>query len=801
MTEVASPTTPGVDPVPDKVELDLELLLPGPLDERDGCRERLTRGLASLRGVTRAHVEDNAGRAVLCVHYDPALATLGEVERLVRRAGADLQARYHHERIPVEGMDCSDCTLAIEHVLRRTPGVLAASVNYAAATLHVEYDGHKTDRNAVVARLRALGYGVPRGAVASFLEERRELLLSLLAGALVLAGWLLSRFTAVPGEVVAGFYAAAYLAGGVDVARHAWHSLKIGRFDTDLLMVTAALGAAAIGEAADGALLLFLFSLGHALEELALDRARQAVSKLGTLTPKTALVRREGRETEVPVEALTLEDVVVVRPGVRIPVDGVVVAGASGVDQSPVTGESVPVDKGADDPVFAGSVNGEGALEVRVTRLAKDSTLSRVMQLVEEAQGQKARTQQTVERFTARLVPAVLLVAVLLIVVPPLFGVSFKDSFLRAMTLLVAASPCALALAAPSAMLAGIGQAARHGVLVKGGVHLETLGALEAVAFDKTGTLTHGKPEVTKVVPLEGAGFDPDRLLALAAAVERRSGHPLAQAVVRAAERRSLPVAEAGDLASLTGRGVRAEVNGTLVRIGNRTLFEEVGITIPLALSVSQRALENEGATTMIVGVGNEAVGVLALADELRSNARETIERLHRMGVRETLLLTGDNPLAAARVARALGIDQVRAGLLPEAKVAAIRELAAGRTLAMVGDGVNDAPALASASVGIAMGGAGTDVALETADVALMGDDLSRLPFAVALGRATRRILRQNLGIALAVMATLVVGAATGLAGVSSAIVLHEGSTLAVALNSLRLLRSREAGLDGRSRA
>jgi Cd2+/Zn2+-exporting ATPase len=496
-------------------------------------------------------------------------------------------------------------------------------------------------------------------------------------------------------------------------------------------MVTAALGAAAIGEAADGALLLFLFSLGHALEELALDRARQAVRKLGALTPRTALVRREGREAEVPVEGLSLEDVVVVRPGVRIPVDGRIVAGASAVDQSQVTGESVPVDKDAGDLVFAGSVNGEGALEVEVTRLAKDSTLSRVMQLVEEAQGQKARTQRTVEAFTARLVPAVLITAALLIFIPPLFGTAVRDSFLRAMTLLVAASPCALALAAPSAMLAGIAQAARHGVLVKGGVHLETLGALQAVAFDKTGTLTHGKPELTKVVPLEGSGFDGDRLLALAAAVEKRSGHPLAQAVVRAAGRRSLQVAEAGELTSLTGRGIRAEVNGALVRLGNRRLFEEARIPIPPALWASARDLESEGGTTIIVGVGNEAVGVLALADEPRANARQTIDRLHRLGVRETLLVTGDNPLAAARVARALGIDKVRAGLLPESKVAAIRELAAGRTLAMVGDGVNDAPALASASVGVAMGGAGTDVALETADVALLGDDLGKLPFAV----------------------------------------------------------------------
>ena len=296
---------------------------------------------------------------------------------------------------------------------------------------------------------------------------------------------------------------------------------------------------------------------------------------------------------------------------------------------------------------------------------------------------------------------------------------------------------------------------------------------------------------MTRVVPLDGSGFEPERLLALAAAVEKRSGHPLAQAVVRAAERQALPVAQAGEVASLTGRGMRAEVDGMLVRLGNRMLFEEAGISIPPALAVSLHNLERDGATTMVVGVGSEAVGVIALADEVRANARATIERLHRMGVREILLLTGDNPQAAARVARALAIDTVRAGLLPEGKVAAIRELAEGRTLAMVGDGVNDAPALASASVGIAMGGAGTDVALETADVALMGDDLGKLPLVVGLGRATRAVLRQNLGVALVVMGTLVVAAATGLAGVGSAIVLHEGSTLVVAFNSLRLLRYR----------
>ena len=775
-------------PTGEKVELDLELLLPGTGDERDGCRVRLTQGLAGMRGVTRAHLEDLDGRASLCVHYDPAVVTLASVERLARRAGAQVRARYRHESIAIEGMDCSDCTLAIEHTLGRVPGVLAASVNYAAGTLAVEYDGHKTDRRALADRLQALGYRVPKGPLASFVEERRELLLSLLSGALVLAGWLLGLYSAAPGALIAAAYAGAYLAGGFDVARHAWHSLKTGRFSTDLLMVAAALGAAAIGEAADGALLLFLFSLGHALEELALDRARQAVRKLGALTPKTALVRRDGVEAEAPVEHLDLRDIVIVLPGVRIPVDGQVVAGASGVDQSPVTGESVPVDKAVGDPVFAGSVNGEGALEVKVTRLAKDSTLSRVMQLVEEAQGQKTRTQRMTERFTGWFVPGVLLGALLLIVVPSLFGARFRDSFLRAMTLLVAASPCALALGPPSAVLAGIAQAARNGLLVKGGVHLETLGRVTTLAFDKTGTLTHGRPEVTDVVAVDANWVAVDRVLSVAAAVEARSGHPLAQAVVRAARARSLALPSAGELVSLTGRGVRSSVDGAEVRIGSRRLFEQDGLEIPEALSARLAALEEEGKTTMIVGIGPRVAGALGVADTPRAEAAETIRHLKRLGVRRTLLLTGDNARVGARVARDLGLDDVRADLMPEDKVRAIRELAAGETLAMVGDGVNDAPALAAASVGIAMGGAGTDVALETADVALMGDDLSRLPYAVSLGRATRAVVTQNLALSLGVIAVLVVSAALGWVGIGLAIVLHEGSTLAVVFNSLRLL-------------
>ncbi|MEW5976268.1 MAG: HAD-IC family P-type ATPase [Acidobacteriota bacterium] len=422
----------------EKLKLEIELLLPKIPDARDGCVARLQRQLAAIRGVTEAHIEGSNGKARLCIHYDPALLTLATVKRLATKAGAEVSNRYQHELIPVEGMDCSDCILAIEHGLRRMDGVLAATVNYAAGTLHVEYDTTKINRSTIVERVHGLGYRVPKEGAAAYVEKRRELLSALFSGLLLLVGWSSGRFFGVSPWVTTPVLLAAYVFGGWDIARHAWHSVRQGKFDTDLLMVLAALGAAALGEFADGALLLFLFSLGHALEEMALDRARDAVRKLGELAPKTALVKRDGKEVEVGVEQLLVDDVVIVRPGMRLPVDGVIASGESAVNQAPVTGESVPVDKGPGNKVFAGTVNGEGALEVKVTRLAKDNTLARVMQLVEEAQGQKTRTQQLTEKFTAWFVPSVLIADVGLMLVPLAFGVPFREAFLRAMTLLVA---------------------------------------------------------------------------------------------------------------------------------------------------------------------------------------------------------------------------------------------------------------------------------------------------------------------------------------------------------------------------
>ena len=771
------------------IDLEIPLIMPGVENDKDECLNRLETSFQSYKGIIRAHVERDKSPVDLCIHYDPNQLTLSDVKRLAERAGAQIINRFHHESIAIEGMDCSDCVTVIEHSVGRMDGVLSVNVNYPAEKMWIEYDNQKVNRAAIEKRVRSLGYEIPVEGLRSWYKENREIVFSLIAGLLVLTGWLGQTFFDLPVIAATVLYIIAYIFGGWDISQHAWHAIKEKHFDTDLLMVMAALGAAALGEFAEGALLLFLFSLGHALEERALDRARAAVRALADLAPKVALVRRDGKEQELPVESLQLEDLVIVRPGVRIPVDGVISNGNSGVDQASVTGESMPVDKAPGDQVFASTVNGEGALEVKVTRLAKDSTLSRVMKMVEEAQAQKSPTQQTVEKFERVFVPAVLIFTGLIIILPPLFGFPFRESFLRAMTLLVAASPCALALGTPASILAGVAQAARNGVLVKGGMHLENLGRLKAIAFDKTGTVTHGKPEVTDIVAFQSSGWKEADLLSIAAGAESRSAHPLAQAVVRSAQTKGVAASVMDEVESLTGRGLRAVTMGKTIWVGNQKLMDEAGVILAADAMQKAQSLQESGKTLFWVAENKTAIGLIALSDTLRKEAASTMSALKKIGVEHTIMLTGDNARSASAIAAEVGLTEFRADLMPEDKLTIIRELVKQYgQVAMIGDGVNDAPALANATVGIAMGGAGTDVALETADVALMGDDLSKLPFAVGLGRATRNIIMQNLFISLGVIALLIVTSLTGMVSIGIAVIFHEGSTLVVVANALRLL-------------
>ncbi|MEN6580208.1 MAG: heavy metal translocating P-type ATPase [Anaerolineaceae bacterium] len=795
------------------VEISLPLLLPEIQDACDHCIDRLNTRLQSQRGILQTHLHLDHDPIDLCIHYDPNLISLAAVRRIAEEAGSELRNGYHHEQIPFTGLDSADSATMIAKELEDMAGMLHASVNYAAGLAIVAFDTKVVSLEQIQRTMRRFGaktlsqpevmeekgdhkhehehdHGTAPSFLPHWLQERWTLFLIATGGIFLLLGWVGEQFLGLSKSTALILFLLSYVASAYDITHHAIPALLKGKFDTDVLMLAAALGAAFLGAWAEGAFLLFLFGLGHAGEHYALDRARNAISALGELMPKTAQVRRGDKIVEESVDQLSIDDLVVVRPGDRIPVDGVISQGASAIDQSPITGESVPVQKSVGDEVFTGSINQDAALEVKITRLAKDNTLSRVMKMVAEAQGQQSPTQQFTDRFTARFVPIVLILVVLVAVVPPLFSwMPFSQSFYRAMLLLVAASPCALAIGTPATVLAGIAQAARNGVLIKGGVHLENLGRLNAIAFDKTGTLTKGKFQVTDVIAFNGS--QPEEVLRLAGAVEQQSNHPLALAIIQAAQAQNLTPPFANGLENIPGRGVRSQVEGQPVWIGSLKLFEEndgkiVDETIRLAVA----QLEKAGRTTMTVSRNGTFIGVLGLSDVARPGVTEVLARLRNLGVRHLIMLTGDNPKVAQQIAQEIGVTNVEAELMPEDKLSTIQRLKKEYgAVAMIGDGVNDAPALATSTVGIAMGGAGTAVALETADVALMADDLGKLPFAVGLSRTSRKIIQQNLAISLGVIFLLIVTSVLGLVQLSWTVIAHEGSTILVVMNALRLLR------------
>jgi Cd2+/Zn2+-exporting ATPase len=841
--------------MPDPLRLDLDVLLPD-APHGDACAARLVGELATIDGVERAHVvpAGDGGPAQLCLHYDPEAVSVPRLRRAAERTGARLTERYGHVVWPADGLFRQRRARTVAEHLRKLPGVVEAEAN-ATGPVRVEFDREQTTEADLRRTLADLGVTVPAEAPpevqalpaepppvdeheghdhapgeghdddhaghghapgahgghdhGGILGARTELIFAVLSGVAVGLGWALEAFTDVAEWIPTALFMGAYLFGGWFTVREAYDSIRAGRFEIDFLMLVAAAGAAALGEWFEGGLLLFLFSIGHALEGYAMGRARRAIEALAELAPATARVRRDGQETDIPVEELKVGDTVVVRPDERIAADGVVVKGTSAVDQAAVTGESVPVDKqptpdpeaaleapGDVEPehrVFAGTLNGSGALDVVVTKPAGETTLARVVQMVSEAETERSPTQRFTDRFEKVFVPSVLALVVVLLFAWTVLDETFAESFYRAMAVLVAASPCALAIATPSAVLSGVARAGRSGVLVKGGGPLEALGGLTSIAFDKTGTLTEGEPRVTDVVPAPGA--TEAELVEAVVAVERLSEHPLARAVVRDLADRAPDAPEAEDLQSVTGHGIRATLAGEPVAVGKPDLFTLGGGTAaPSALLERDRQLKADGRSTMLVQRGGRFLGVVGLMDTPREAARDVIRRLHALGIEKTIMISGDAQAVASSVGRAVGIDEARGDLLPDDKVEAIKQLRQSGEVAMVGDGVNDAPALANATVGIAMGAAGSDVALETADVALMADDLSKLPFAVGLSRKTRGIIRQNLWMSLGMVAFLVPATLFGL-GIGPAVALHEGSTLVVVANALRLLGYRERAL------
>ena len=804
-----------------KHKLDLDLVLPSEGAACDACVGRMVETLRATRGITKVHVDqDDPAHPKLCLHYEPTSVRLEEIEALVKSTGAELKARYEHLSAPAVGLRHERQARLVEGLLARQPGVLRASVAFGSRRLYVEFDPTKTNREvllAVAAKAGIVSYVEPASPAAAAAErdehehehggpfgERSELVFSLACGALTGVAWGLEK-AGIASVITTSLFVAAYVLGAWFTTKEVAVALRARKFEIDFLMLLAAIGAAILGEWFEGALLLFLFTLGHGLEGYAMRRARNAIGALAKLVPETALrVDDDGREEEVAVAELVVGDRILVKPNTRIPADGFVSAGSSSVNQAPITGESVPVDKrpvadpeavlvapealSAEHRVFAGTINGAAALTVVVTKTASESTLARVVKLVAEAETQKSPTQQFTDRFERAFVPVILVVVVGLLFAWVVIDEPFARSFYRAMAVLVAASPCALAIATPSAVLSGVARAARAGVLVKGGAHLESLGLVRAIAFDKTGTLTEGKPRLTDVVAFDGASED--ELLSVAAAVERQSDHPLASAIVDGvgARRPGLATMEAASVEAVIGYGVRATVGGAEVTIGKPGLFTRDG-TLPQSVTDAVSKLQGDGRTVMVVRSGARFLGVLGVMDTPRESARAVVAELHALGIEQTIMLTGDNQRVADAVAKHVGIRVARGDLLPEQKVAAIADLASSKSrVAMVGDGVNDAPAMAKATVGIAMGAGGSDVALETADIALMADDLRALPFAVGLSRAARSIILQNLWVSLGMVAFLIPATIFGFAGMGVAVALHEGSTLLVVANALRLL-------------
>jgi Cd2+/Zn2+-exporting ATPase len=780
--------------------ISLPVTLPKGFEECNRCIQRLRDSLLQIEGVYQ--VEVDAFASTMTLTYDSHLVPLEDIKQRANQIGVELRQQFEHKTIELRGLDCPDCAVKLEKSIGRIPGVLWVSVNFASSKMSIEYEPGKVDVSAVARRIKELGYDIRETAESGDVRKfgkppgvkrigvHVHVILTVIAGVALVLGFVLDQLNMESvSKVLYGF---AALSGGVYGVRGAIHSLRFLVLDMNFLMTTAAVGAIILGHWSDAALVMFLFSVGNTLEAKTMERTRESVRSLVELFPAQVRIRRDSEEVIVPLNEVEVGEVFIVRPGEKIPLDGKVLKGSSTVNESPITGESMPVEKTVGDTVFAGTINQRGSIDVIATSTSEDNTLARIIHLVEEAQAEKAPSQQFTEVFGRYYTPVVIGVALLMALVPPLlFDQPLRKAVYTALTLLVVSCPCALVISIPVSIVSGIGSAARNGVLIKGGSYLEAVGRICVVAFDKTGTITTGESRVTDVIGVNG--YTAEKVLSLAASVESRSEHPLAEAIRREAIRQNIDVMPVADFEALTGMGAAAKFSGgeTCV-IGNSRLMDQLGIDYSDHQEVLNR-LQQEGKTVVLIAVGREIAGVIALTDTVRESAKEAIRELRNIGVQRVIMITGDNESTARTVAKDLGVDEYYAELLPQDKVDVVRLLTErfGSCVAVVGDGVNDAPALAVSTVGIAMGAAGSPTALETADIALMSDDLRKLPFAMKLSRQTLRIVRQNIGFSLLVILALIVTALWGKLTLPLGVLGHEGSALIVIVNGMRLLRFR----------
>ncbi|WP_310930630.1 heavy metal translocating P-type ATPase [Halogeometricum luteum] len=813
------------------------------------CAGKVENSVRKLDGING--VDPAVTTGTLTVSYDPEQTTPASISGRIEKAGyrveddGEITAKF-----TVPEMDCPSCAGKIENALERVDGVSTYATQPTTGKVTITYDESATSESDIVAAIESAGYEVTDTTTGRHSGSRSEdseesiwtntrAIKTWISGGFVALGLLFEFFlvgqnaevaTVVSRELFVAdvLFLVAIAVGGQEILRNGYYSARNLNLDIDFLMSVAIVGALvaslAFGEALyfEAATLAFLFSVAELLERYSMDRARNSLQELMDLSPDEATVKRDGEEVTVPVDDVVVGDVVVVKPGEKIPMDGEVTDGESAVNQAPITGESVPVDKTTGDEVYAGTINEEGYLEVQVTSEASDNTLSRIVEMVEDAQSNKTEREQFVERFSAYYTPVVVGVAILVTLGSPyVLGTSWSTAVVYGLTLLVLACPCAFVISTPVSVVSGITSAAKNGVLIKGGNHLEAMGAVDVVAFDKTGTLTKGELAVTDVVPLNGN--NEEDVLNCARGLEQRSEHPIGEAIVAEATNAGVEGREIDQFESITGKGVRATLDGKPHFAGKPGLFEELGFDLSHVHAttdggvVTQAArqlcdrhncldlledavpkLQSEGKTVILVGTEDELEGIIAVADEIRPQAKRTIARLKDLGVKRTVMLTGDNERTAQAIAKQVGVDEFRAELLPDEKVSAIDEFVEEYDgVAMVGDGINDAPALATATVGVAMGAAGTDTALETADIALMADDLSKLPYLYELANDANSVIRQNIWASLGVKAALAVGVPFGLVPIWLAVLAGDaGMTVGVTGNAMRLSRIQPENTD-----
>ena len=684
--------------------------------------------------------------------------------------------------VNIENIHCGDCALNIERSVEHVPGVLSAEVSYVLSSATVYYDPHRVEEERIKKAITKPGYAV-RETLAertrAFWKEKRSFIFLSLSGVTLGLSWILGWMGLGPFHLPTAFAIASLILGGYPVLKSAIKTLLIPDLNVDTLVSIAAISATAVGAYREAATVIFIMLLGEFLEGSTVGKARKAIASLIQLSPKMAWVKREGEEVQVPIEDVKPNEVVIVKPGERIPVDGKIISGCGSINQSTLTGESMPVEKETGDKVYCGTFNESGSCEIEATQVAEDTKLAQIKRLILEAQAEKSPTQRMMDRFSRYFIPAIIVIAFTTFLV--------TGEIIRAITILIVACPCALVLGTPTAVVAAIGNAARQGILIKGGAYLEQMGRLKTLLMDKTGTLTVGRPRVVEMRTFNG--LDERELLYWASIAEKRSEHPLARAVTEKADELGLSIPHPQSFENFRGKGVKVQWNSKTIMVGSFELMKSEGIQISESAKGLLELKQSEGMTSLLVTLDRRLLGIISIADTLRKGAKDAIDKIREQGVSEIWMLTGDSDQVANRIGKELGI-RYEAKLLPEEKVMSVKEWKRkGRVVAMIGDGVNDAPALAAADIGIAMGAVGTDVAIETADIALMTDELERIPTVIRLSRKALRVIKENIIFAIAFNTVLVVLSAQGWVTMILGAVMHQASSLLVIFNSMRLLR------------